>query len=122
MVDLDQLALLKQGVDVWNTWRSKNPDVGLVLPQADLRCAGLRGADLSGANLIEADLSEAFLSGANLSGAFLIEVDLSGVQNLTIEQLCAARTLHGVTGLAPNLMEQIKEQCPDLLEEPKEEG
>ena len=61
VADPEHLALLQQGVDVWNAWRQKEPSV---VPD-------LRGADLSGEWLGEANLSEADLSGANLSGANL---------------------------------------------------
>ena len=28
MADEEQVALLKQGVEVWNKWREENPDTG----------------------------------------------------------------------------------------------
>ena len=52
MFNQEQLELLKQGVEVWNNWREKNPSKVEV--------------DLSEANLSNADLSEANLSGADL--------------------------------------------------------
>lgn len=48
--------LLEQGVDQWNEWRGKNPEI---IP------------DLSGADLSRADLSGIVLNGANLQGAIL---------------------------------------------------
>ena len=41
MANPEHLELLKEGVDAWNTWRERNPDV-----QPDLK-----GADLSTRNL-----------------------------------------------------------------------
>lgn len=38
MADAKQLELLKSGVEVWNEWQEKNPDV-----EIDLRGANLRG-------------------------------------------------------------------------------
>ena len=73
MADKEQLAILRKGVDAWNTWREDNPDVKPSLREADLREANLREA-----NLIEADLSGAYLSEAILSGAHLSEADLDG--------------------------------------------
>jgi uncharacterized protein YjbI with pentapeptide repeats len=73
MANPEHLAILKQGVEVWNKWREENPDIRPDLYKADMRDANLRGANLSGAFLSRADLIEANLSGANLSGA-----DLSG--------------------------------------------
>lgn len=91
MANEEHVAILKQGVNVWNEWREKNrktktgvmPDLsGANLNRADLNHAyfvgtKLRGANLAGANLSEANLFLAFLDGANLNGA-----DISGV-NLT---------------------------------------
>jgi hypothetical protein len=64
----ENVARLKQGVDVWN----ERP-----LHHADLIEADLRGAYLREAYLREADLSGANLDGANLSGAKLHEGNLS---------------------------------------------
>src|SRR3954453_19806146 len=58
MANAEHLAILRQGVDAWNTWRRKEPRVRPDLSEADLRGADLRGADLSKAKLIEADLIE----------------------------------------------------------------
>ena len=102
MANQEQLAILKQGVDVWNKWREENPDVEIDLRKADLRemkllRANLREANLSRANLSRAmlhevklaranlnrvnfdhaDLSEALLREANLNGANLAHADLN---------------------------------------------
>ena len=82
----EQLAILKQGVDVWNKWREDNPrehiDLSgadlprLILQGANFRGANFRRADLSGADFFNADLFRANLSRANLLGARLNEVNL----------------------------------------------
>jgi uncharacterized protein YjbI with pentapeptide repeats len=77
------VALLNQGVDVWNTWRRENPHVLPSLFAANLRGANLRGANLRraglhGAHLTGANLTEADLRGANVTGADLYEADLRG--------------------------------------------
>ncbi|OKH52856.1 hypothetical protein NIES2101_13490 [Calothrix sp. HK-06] len=86
MADEEYLALLRQGADIWNKWRSNNIREGdctildlskANLSWADLRWANLIGVDLSGANLAGADLRWANLSGANLSGANLSKTNLS---------------------------------------------
>ncbi len=77
MANPEHLAILKQGVKVWNRWREDNSDIRPELSEADFSYA-----DLSGANLSEADLSYADLSGANLSEADFSYADLSGA-NLT---------------------------------------
>jgi len=92
MANEEQLAILRQGVDVWNKWREKNPTLRVELISAKLSGANLRKADLSETDFSYADLSgtdlrdaflviakffEANLSGANLSGADLSGADLS---------------------------------------------
>jgi uncharacterized protein YjbI with pentapeptide repeats len=84
----EHLELLRQGVDVWNAWRAKEPSIqpdlrdadlgGARLNDANLAKALLVGANLGGADLRRADLSRAGLLGANLSGADLREANLSG--------------------------------------------
>ena len=73
MANQEHLDRVKQGTDVWNSWREQHP--GALL---DLNRAYLSGASLSGASLSEAYLREANLSGANLSGANLFQASLSG--------------------------------------------
>jgi uncharacterized protein YjbI with pentapeptide repeats len=84
MADEEQLALLKQGVEVWNQWRSKNPKQQIDLSEANLSRANLSRAILSGANLKQtnlsgANLSRAILSGADLRRARLLRTNLSAV-------------------------------------------
>ena len=96
MANYEQLAILRQGVDIWNRWREENPDVEIDLVDANLReanlwMANLREANLSGAylrkaslngtslnkaKLRRADLTEANLSGADLNGAYLDDAEL----------------------------------------------
>jgi len=83
MANPEHVEILKQGVEVWNKWRMRNPDVkpdlsGANLSDALLSWANLRGADLSRANLIGAVLFRANLSGADLSWADLREAGLNG--------------------------------------------
>jgi hypothetical protein len=77
---------------------------------ADLINANLKGADLTYANLINA-----YLGGANFEGA-----NLKHVIDLTIEQLSKVKTLYNAN-LDPELMEQVEEKYPHLLDEPIEE-
>jgi len=37
MADNNQLAILSQGVEVWNKWREENPDILIDLKNAKLR-------------------------------------------------------------------------------------
>jgi uncharacterized protein YjbI with pentapeptide repeats len=78
MADEKHVALLKQGVKVWNAWRRENPDVRPDLVVANLLVANLNGAILHDANLGGADLGGTNLHDANLGGANLRGADLSG--------------------------------------------
>jgi hypothetical protein len=78
MADEQQVAVLRRGVEAWNIWRYRNPDIQPNLSGADLYEADLSRANLTGAKLIEADLRFAHLYKADLSGAKLIEAILSG--------------------------------------------
>ena len=87
VADHEHLALIKQGVEQWNSWRENNPvnpDLSsanlseVYLFEARLERVNLRGANLSEACLIGANLSHADLSGANLNRAYLNDANLSG--------------------------------------------
>jgi len=77
MANEEQVALLEEGVEVWNQWREENPDVAIDLSNADLSDACLIEANLSNAYLVEANLSNADLSKANFSNAELSKANLS---------------------------------------------
>jgi uncharacterized protein YjbI with pentapeptide repeats len=83
MANPEHLAILKQGVDVWNEWRAKTAE------QVDLCDVDFRGADLCEVNLSGAFLCGANLSFANLSEANLYEVDFTGA-NFNGANLCKA--------------------------------
>jgi uncharacterized protein YjbI with pentapeptide repeats len=60
----NQLEILKQGVETWNTWRKKHPD-----EKIDLYGANLKGRDnLSGANFQHADIRGTSFKDATLKG------------------------------------------------------
>jgi len=77
----------------------------------------LKGADLMEANLMGANLWEAVLEEADLMEANLTGAELMGAKELTIEQLCEAKTLYKSI-LDPELEKQVKQECPHLLEKP----
>ena len=86
MANKAHLAVLKQGVEVWNNWRQENPNVipdlsgadlnGSALHWLNLKGANLRKASLRAVNLREAILTQAELVSANLNRANLSEADL----------------------------------------------
>jgi uncharacterized protein YjbI with pentapeptide repeats/very-short-patch-repair endonuclease len=90
MANPEHLAILNQGVEVWNKWRDENhgidPDLreanlsGFDLTKANLICVNLSGANLEKTALYSAWLDEANLTGANLRNTDLRTVDLSFVK------------------------------------------
>jgi len=101
MADQEQVERLMQGVDSWNLWRQKYPDIRPDLSFTNLSrklfCnmnflgtnfngSVLRSTDFSYANLSEANLEDANLSFAILSGADFTGANLSGA-NLTMAKL-----------------------------------
>ncbi len=69
MANPDHLAILRQGVDKWNLWRTQEPNVEIDLTRADLEDAQLAGVDLHGVNLKRVTFRGANLSRANLAWA-----------------------------------------------------
>jgi hypothetical protein len=68
MANEEHVALLKQGVAVWNAWRDENPNIFPNLSEADLSEADLSRANLSWANLVEANFTGADLTGCRIYG------------------------------------------------------
>ncbi len=107
MANKKHVNILKQGVDVWNQWRSEHPDIrpdlteakalprdlnqanlskvyfyrvdlmGYTLMYANLSKADLVQSRLHGANFFQANFTEAELNGADLSSANLTQANLS---------------------------------------------
>lgn len=91
MANPEHLAVLRQGVNVWNEWRLRFPAIKPDVSHADLRDKDLHGIDLrhtkltdvklfgsnlkeavlTGSDLEEGDLRHTDFSKANLQGAFL---------------------------------------------------
>lgn len=88
MADSHHLEIIKRGVDTWNQWRQKNPNIhpdlsqanlsGLHLNKIDLSHAELYKVDLYGAELIEANLYKANLHMAHLYRTNFSDADLTG--------------------------------------------
>ena len=144
MAKPEHLDKLKEGVEIWNTWRNDNPGITPALWGADLEETDLRGADLKRADLEEADLSEVDLREADLRGAKLRGADLRGANLMGADfdrtnlkradleganlkaaiflragQLCKAKTLYQAE-LDPDLEREVSDKCPRLFEKPRE--
>jgi uncharacterized protein YjbI with pentapeptide repeats len=69
----------QQGVEAWNDWREKNPEVSQPdLSEAFLYRHNLRRVNFSKANLAKANLAQADLRRANLSGVYLYDAFING--------------------------------------------
>src|SRR2546422_2733524 len=77
MADQQQLDLLHQGVEAWNTWKDQHPFIHLDLIGADLIGAELSRAKLYGADLHGAGFNYTTLIGADLHGADLNYANLT---------------------------------------------
>lgn len=87
-MNLEQVAILEQGVEVWNKWREENSDIRIDLSNACLSNTVLIGADLKGANFSRAifdnaDLTKADLAGSNLEYAYFDRAILKNVNLIT---------------------------------------
>lgn len=100
MANEEHLALLRQGVDVWNEWRQNHNNYEIV--------ADLAGANLSGLSIIGADLGRANLMGANLIGANLTEANLR-MANLSEANLAGANISGGDLRMANLRMANLSE-------------
>jgi hypothetical protein len=96
MANEEHVGRLMQGVQVWNDWRTSNPDIVLDLSGADFSKADLTGANFSGLRSLStpvlANLTGTTLSGANLTGTDFTLADLSQA-NLTGANLSGSRLI-----------------------------
>ena len=81
MANEEHLGVLRQGVEVWNDWRTKNPEVQPDLSRVDLtgvvlKKANLINADLSGINFTNGDLTSAYFVNAHFFKSVLVNADL----------------------------------------------
>jgi uncharacterized protein YjbI with pentapeptide repeats len=83
MANEGHVALIKQGVKVWNKWREENPDImpdlnSAILSDANLIGVDLSNVDLNGAHFISTNLRYASFRFANLDCANLRNASLKG--------------------------------------------
>jgi uncharacterized protein YjbI with pentapeptide repeats len=91
MANEEHLAILRQGVEVWNKWREENPSI-----RPDITSAELSFSNLRAVNLAETDLTKAILFRSNLSDARLSRATMTGAD-------LRKATLRGVSADAANL-------------------
>ncbi len=99
MANPEHLAILKQGVAVWNEWRRKNPSItpelkgetlaGMNLARSNLIDANLEGVSFEEANLAGTDLLRAYMLAADLNRTNLNQARLAQA-NLTVASLIGA--------------------------------
>lgn len=73
----ENIARLKEGVEVWNSWREENRETAIDLRKVNLHREILSGADLSRTDFSWADLSFARLDRSSLSDSKFSFADLS---------------------------------------------
>ena len=84
--------------------------MGARLTNAELQKAIFVDADLHGADLRWAHLSETVLTGADLTGAYLDGADLRGAVGFGANQICSAKSRHGLL-LDDAMQMQVASQC-----------
>jgi len=122
MANEEQLAILKQGADVWNRWRKRNFIVidlsganlsGDYLFEVNLEGADLRDVNLNATYLGGADLSNANLSRASLSEANLMEADLI---NTLFSESSFGLTVFGYNDISTCIgLETTKHDFPSII-------
>lgn len=92
MANEEQILILRQGVERWNDWRSRNDKITVDLSDLDLSNFNLRNANfqyahLAGVILFEANLVGANFSGSDLNGASFVKANLSGADFSRVQAL-----------------------------------
>ena len=118
MANEEQVAILKQGADLWNTWREQHPQIAINLIGADLRRDDLRAANLCEASLIGAGLDGSNLQGADLSKANLVRANLSAAKlhRSNFWKAEAGLTIFGQSDLSETMgLEDVVHNGPSII-------
>lgn len=76
MAKEEQIKTLSQGVNAWNQWRRKNPNIEIDLSEANLCGFDFNSINFESANLSDVNFSKSDLRNANMSNACLCGADL----------------------------------------------
>ena len=118
MANPEHLKILKQGVHVWNQWRTLSaaklhylddyPQVDLM--EADLRELELSHANLRGVSLTASNLRCAKLGGADLRGAdlFAANLDLTDLDEADLREACLRNALLNQTFLNEAVLDEAR--------------
>ncbi len=104
MANLEHLAILREGVKIWNDWRADNPNI-----KPNLKGANLKGANLKGANLKNVNLEEV-IAGIQYHWLILILISssiLSLISGLTWAYMSFLLLLAREDGLSPTIISGI---------------
>ncbi|MCA9733354.1 pentapeptide repeat-containing protein [candidate division KSB1 bacterium] len=77
MADTQHSKILEQGIDYWNDWREKNPDIIPDLSNKKLLKKDLKGTCFDNANLVDVVLSQSNLDKASFRRADLTNANLA---------------------------------------------
>jgi uncharacterized protein YjbI with pentapeptide repeats len=89
MANEEHLEILKQGPDIWNSWRASNPHIQPDLSEANLTNINLSNFDLSYSELYGANISHAKLGFANLRYSNLYTVVSEYAEADSVDFSCA---------------------------------
>ena len=98
MANPKHLAILEQGVEVWNRWRDENPDVEpdlseQVFERKQWQAINLFSANLRSVELVGIDLNEADMTDCTLADSSITSVSVRR-GHLVAANLAATRSLH----------------------------
>ncbi|UCG57561.1 MAG: pentapeptide repeat-containing protein [Phycisphaerales bacterium] len=120
----EHIAIIKQGVEAWNSFRQEKPNVTPNLSGADLSEANLEHADLRYGQLGESDLTGAKLRSAKLYSTArddwvisdiecrYVYWDLPAKQRSPKTETCSRESLNGYTRHCRPSSTSLRTACP----------
>ena len=95
MANSEHIAILMQGVTVWNRWRDRNPDLKPDLSSCNLSRKDFSNANFSGVNFQESSFLLTHFENANLSKihAFRANFSLAVFENANLDEAAAIQAI-----------------------------